>query len=93
MTDLGENVLTLTEVMQTFEVESKMFNIKLNTELTADYRTVILKKTVVQVDGKQKLIVMIRDVTDRVRLEQEQVKKRKQSLRTNTLQKELNEVF
>ena len=36
---------------------------------------------------------MIRDITDRVRLEQEQVKKRKQSLRTNTLQKELIEVF
>ena len=93
MTDLGENVLTLTEVMQTFEVESEMFNIKLNTEETADYRTVVLKKNVVQVDGKQKLIVMIRDITDRVRLEQEQIKKRKQSLRTNSLQKELNEVF
>ena len=93
LTDLGQNVLTLTEVMQTFEVESDMFNIKLNTEETAVFRTVILKKTVVQVDGKQKLIVMIRDITDRVRLEQEQIKKRKQSLRTNSLQKELNEVF
>ena len=70
-----------------------MFNIKLKNEETPDYRTIILKKTIVQVDGKQKLILMIRDITDRVRLEQEQVKKRKQSLRTNTLQKELIEVF
>ena len=87
ITDLGENVLSLTEVMQTFKLESDMYNIKLNPEETADYRTVILTKNLVQVDGKRKLIVMIRDITDRVRLEKEQIKKRKQSLRTNSIQK------
>lgn len=44
LTDLGSNVLTLDEVMQTFEKESPMFNIK--------NRTVILTKNEVQIDGK-----------------------------------------
>ena len=43
-----------------------MFNIKLADDVEA--RTVILTKTQVEVDGKNNLIVMIRDVTDKVRL-------------------------
>ena len=77
--ELGENVLTLHEVLQTFEVESPMYNIKLkrseeNSE-EDDYRTVVLEKNQVEIDGSVKLIIMIRDVSDRVRLEQEQIKK------------------
>jgi len=57
-----------------------MYNIKLNRSeeedsQTDDYRTVVLKKNQVEIDGKVKLIIMIRDVSDRVRLEQEQIKK------------------
>ena len=53
-----------------------MYNIKLNRSeeedsQTDDYRTVVLKKNQVEIDGKVKLIIMIRDVSDRVRLEQE----------------------
>ena len=77
--ELGENVLTLHEVLQTFEVESPMYNIKLkrseeNSE-EDDYRTVVLEKNQVEIAGSVKLIIMIRDVSDRVRLEQEQIKK------------------
>jgi hypothetical protein len=58
-----------------------MFNIKLepnanlDTRQTKDFRTVILSKNQVEVEGTIKLIVMIRDVTDRVRLESEKLKK------------------
>ena len=34
-------------------------------------RTVILKKNKVEVDGKIKVIVMVRDITDKVSLEKE----------------------
>ena len=71
--DLGESVLTLTEALFTFEVESEMFNIKLPSETqrqgNSHYRTVILKKHQVEIDGQTKLIIMIRDVTDKVMLE------------------------
>jgi len=50
-----------------------MYNIKLpevQRELgSIGYRTVVLKKTYVEIDDRKKLIIMIRDVTDRVRLE------------------------
>ena len=62
-----------------------MFNLKLpsetqrNLQLPSEtqrqgnghYRTVILKKHQVEIDGQTKLIVMIRDVTDKVMLKQE----------------------
>jgi len=71
--DLSHSVLTLNEVMQTFHTEStsKMFNIKFHeTEgQDAEYRTVYLTKNEVQIDGNNKLIVIIRDVSDKVRLE------------------------
>ena len=54
-TDLGESVLTLTEALLTFEVESEMFNIKLPSDTqrqgNTHYRTVILKKHQVEIDG------------------------------------------
>ena len=84
-TELGQNVLTLKEVAQTFEVDSAMYNIK--------DRTVMLKKNKVEVDGKTKLIVMVRDVTDKVSLEQEQIKKRKGKVHAVQLLKNLDEVF
>jgi len=44
-TELGKSVLSLTEVLQTFEVESAMFNIKVWVDgEETEYRTVILKK-------------------------------------------------
>ena len=52
-----------------------MFNLKLPSETqrqgNGHYRTVILKKHQVEIDGQTKLIVMIRDVTDKVMLKQE----------------------
>jgi len=65
--ELGQSVLTLGEAVQTFTIESQMFNIKLDQD---DYRTVVLHKNEVQIDGKTKLIVMVRDLSDKVRLEQ-----------------------
>ena len=43
MTDLGESVLTLTEALLTFKVESDMFNIAMpkETQRHGHYRTVI----------------------------------------------------
>ena len=74
-------MLTLSEALKTFEVESNMFNIKLyQAEGQQDfvkYRTVILTKNMVEVEGKNELIIMIRDVTDKVSLEKEQIKKKK----------------
>ena len=73
--ELGHSVLNLTEVLQTFEVESSMFNIKIGvaTDETAEaeYRTVVITKNEAEIDGKTKLIVMIKDVTAKVRLELE----------------------
>ena len=69
--DLGQSVLTLTEVVQTFEVESPMLNIKLQGENAKNCRTVVLTKNKVEVDGKSQIIVVINDVTDRVRLARE----------------------
>ena len=70
-TELGQSVLTLDEVVQMFEVESAMYNIKMSDE---NMRTVVLTKRKYEVDGENKLIIMIRDVSDKVRLEQEQIK-------------------
>ena len=64
-------MLTLDEVVQMFEVESAMYNIKMSDE---NMRTVVLTKRKYEVDGENKLIIMIRDVSDKVRLEQEQIK-------------------
>ena len=78
MTELGQSILTLTEVLQTFELESTMYNIKLpKTMLNIEFRTVVLRKTQVEIDGKKKVLIMINDVSDKVRLEQEQIKKKK----------------
>jgi len=71
LTDLGTSVLTLREVMQTFEVGSAMFNIKLPEilQMGVDYRTVVLQKSQVEIEGVKKLIIMVRDVTDKITLE------------------------
>ena len=91
VTELGKSVLTLSEVLLTFDRESKMFNIKLADDVEA--RTVILTKTQVEVDGKNNLIVMIRDVTDKVRLQKHQLKQKKENLRTFIIQKDLDGLF
>jgi hypothetical protein len=56
--------------MQTFEVESHMYTV----ELVGGQGqcTVFLKKSKIEVNGENKLIIMLIDVSDRVRLEQEQ---------------------
>jgi len=53
-----------------------MFNIKL-TDNDVDCRTVVLRKADVDIDSRKRLIVMIRDVTDKVKLEQVKIKKEK----------------
>jgi hypothetical protein len=62
---LGKSVLTLAEVLLTFTGESDLYTIKSNSET----RTVVLTKNEVEVEGGRQVIVMVRDVTDRVRLE------------------------
>ena len=90
--DLAQSVLTLNEVMLTFDVESTMFNIKLHGQ-EGEYRTVVLTKNEVEIEGKKKMIVIIRDVTDKVRLEQGELKKKKEKVRAGVIQKELTVVF
>ena len=75
-------MLTLYEALQQFEIESNLFNIKL---FKGDSRLVVLHKNKVEIDGKTKLIVMIRDVSDKVRLEQMQLKKKKEKTRIFTV--------
>ena len=48
-TELGTGVLTLTEALQTFEVESNLFHITQSSE--RGKRAVILKKKKVEIDG------------------------------------------
>ena len=93
-TDLGQSVLTLNEVLLTFSDESAMFNIKLQNPLDdVQYRTVVLTKNEVEVEGENKLFIMIRDKTDQVSLAKEDLKKKKEKVSTTLIQKDLNEVF
>ena len=92
VTEIGRRVLTLNEVIQTFDVDSAMFNIKLN-EASGDCRTVVMKKRWVEVQGKKKLIIMIRDLTDKVKLEEANIKRVKEKMRAMTIKKNLDEVF
>jgi len=57
--------LTLGEVLQTFTGESDLYTIK----ITGVTRTVVLTKNEVEMEGERKVIVMVRDVTDKVKLE------------------------
>jgi hypothetical protein len=91
ITELGRSVLTPAEVLQTFEDESGAFNIKLAG--SGDCRAVVLKKQKVEIDGQHKLIVMIRDITNKVRLEEERAKKEKQKAKVFPLQQALNNQF
>ena len=54
-----------------------MYNVKLTGEVD-DYRTVVLKKNSVVIDGQTKLIIMVNDITEKVRSEQEKIKNRKE---------------
>ena len=65
MSELGQSVLTLAEVIMVFDKESAMYNIKVTGQET---RTVVLTKNEVEVDGSTKVIVMIRDISDRMKL-------------------------
>ena len=60
--------MTLSEIIQTFEGESSMYSIKLVAG-SSDYRVVVLTKNKVRVDGVDKVIIMIRDVTNKIKLE------------------------
>ena len=86
--ELGQSVLTLAEVIQTFEVESPMLNIKLP-GAAKHYRTVVLTKNEVEVNGRRKMIVMINDASDRVRVARERHKKEKRCV----VQGRFDEVF
>ena len=66
------SVLNLSEVVQTFDKESTLYNIRLKEQ--EENRTVLLAKNIVEVAGETKLILMVRDVTANVKLEEEQVK-------------------
>ena len=46
-----------------------------------------------EIDGKDKTLIMIRDVSDKVRLQQAQLKKKKQKKRTFKVQSNLDDVF
>jgi hypothetical protein len=53
-----------------------MYNIKLRRD-EKQYRIVVLKKSTVVIEGRTKVIVMIRDETDKVRLEQDEIKRKR----------------
>jgi C4-type Zn-finger protein len=93
-TELGKSVLSLREVLQTFDHESAMFNLKVIVDgEETEYRTVILTKNKAEIDGKNKVIVIIRDITDKVRLKQEQIKKNKGKKKISELLTSLDDVF
>jgi hypothetical protein len=54
---------------------------------------VVLTKNEVEVEGENKLFIMIRDKTDQVSLAKEDLKKKKEKVSTTLIQKDLNEVF
>ena len=52
-----------------------------------------MKKNQVEVDGKNKLILMIQDVSIKMKLEKEQLKNDRKKEMTTFMQTELKEVF
>ena len=56
-------------------------------------RTVVLRKNKVEIHGKSMLIIMVNDITDKVLLAREHIKKKKEKDRTFMVQKNLNEAF
>jgi hypothetical protein len=69
-----------------------MFNIKLP-KTSIDCRTVTLTKNKVEVNGACKLLVIISDITDRVKLEREKIKKGRERESTSEVQGRLEEGF
>ena len=96
MTELGQSVLTLNEVIQTFESESCMFNVQMQSACdtqTAVYRTVVLKKNEVKINGKSKLIVMLNDVSATVRLKKDQLSKKRFKMEAQLVQTEFGKLI
>ena len=69
-----------------------MFNMKLP-KTSIDCRTVTLTKNKVEVNGACKLLVIISDITDRVKLEREKIKKGRERESTSEVQGRLEEGF
>ena len=57
------------------------------------FRTVVLKKSQVEVNGENRQIIMVRDISLKVRLKQEHIKKKKEQIRTSNSQKKLKQVL
>jgi hypothetical protein len=73
--DFGQSVLTLQEALMTFEfdTESELFHLK-------QLRKVIrIRKTAVTVDDQERIIVMIRDLTDSAQVDLIKLKSREEN--------------
>jgi hypothetical protein len=70
---MGSAVLTLEEALQTFEVESGLFRLKLkkdiNDTFTDDDRMIKIRKQAVNMEGDERCIIVISDVTKVVSFE------------------------
>ena len=65
--EFGLAVLTLDEALQTFVIESQLFRLQLKVELgeqQTESKFIRLRKEKVIIEGNERTIVMIRDVTD-----------------------------
>ena len=72
--DMGSAVLTLEEALQTFEVESGLFRLKLkkdrNDSFQEDDRMIKIRKQAVNMEGEERYIIVISDVTKVISFEQ-----------------------
>ena len=70
---MGSAILTLEEALQTFEVESGLFRLKLkenpNDSSTADDKMIKIRKQAISMEGQERYIIVITDVTDTISFE------------------------
>jgi hypothetical protein len=70
---MGSAILTLEEALQTFEVESGLFRLKLkenpNDSSTTDDKMIKIRKQAISMEGQERYIIVITDVTDTISFE------------------------
>ena len=70
---MGSAVLTLEEALQTFEVDSGLFRLKLkenpNDSLTAEDKMIKIRKQTISMEGHERYIIVISDLTDTISFE------------------------
>ena len=71
--DMGSAVLTLEEALQTFEVDSGLFRLKLkenpNDSSRAEDKMIKIRKQTISMEGHERYIIVISDLTDTISFE------------------------